>query len=209
MKEWKTDIVNRITAAAEDQKIISLHRVAVDAGYKHIGSQDCRDIMNDVLKKLPDYKPVQLITERQAANPATAALFTTLNFIQNDIEFDDDEDVNITMTDKQFHNAVLEIPNYTDREAFISDLALSSMFYDSFPVPDDGSIDQQLVDELGHIWDIVHMSLKDLRAVTGLSQVAFAERFCVGRRTVENWESRSCPIYIRLMIAEILGILKR
>lgn len=33
------------------------------------------------------------------------------------------------------------------------------------------------------------MTIKEIRALTGLSQVRFAERYRIPRRTVENWES--------------------
>ena len=56
------------------------------------------------------------------------------------------------------------------------------------------------------------MTVKELRAVTGLSQVAFGRRFLIPRRTVENWETAGanhtdCPLYTRMMIADLLGLL--
>lgn len=113
------------------------------------------------------------------------------------------------MTHKQYYEAVSEIPNYADRDAFTSDVALSITSLEE----SDKDIDLvAIADQLGMIWDAYHMSVKDLRAVTGLSQVAFAERFLIPRRTVENWESssansRDCPLYTRMMIADLLGLL--
>ena len=45
--------------------------------------------MRAVLAALPEYKAVQMLTEKQMRNPATAGLFTTLTFIEKGLEFDD------------------------------------------------------------------------------------------------------------------------
>lgn len=112
------------------------------------------------------------------------------------------------MTHEQFYEAVSEIVNYTDRDAFTSDVALSITSLEDA----DKEIDLvSIADQIGTIWDAWHMSVKELRAVTGLSQAAFARRFLIPRRTVENWEStkvpNECPLYIRMLIADVLGLL--
>ncbi len=109
------------------------------------------------------------------------------------------------MTHDQFYTVVSEIGNYTDRDAYISDLSLSSIWVDSADLP-------AIAYDVGRIWDACHMSTKELRAVTGLSQVAFGRRFLIPRRTVENWETAGanhtdCPLYTRMMIADLLGLL--
>lgn len=47
------------------------------------------------------------------------------------------------------------------------------------------------------------MTIKEIRALTGLSQVKFAEKYGIPRRSVENWEldkdkpsHRECPEYV-------------
>lgn len=41
------------------------------------------------------------------------------------------------------------------------------------------------------------MKAREIRSLTGLSQVKFAERYHIPRRTVENWESRAePPVYV-------------
>ena len=113
------------------------------------------------------------------------------------------------MTHKQYYEAVTEIQNYTDRDAFTSDVALSITSLEDA----DKDIDLvAIAEDIGRIWDAWHMSIKELRAVTGLSQAAFAGRFLVPRRTLESWEStsssgRECPSYTRMMIADLLGLL--
>ena len=101
------------------------------------------------------------------------------------------------MTLDQYHLAIAEIANYTDPGAYASDLALSPAF------PED----------LLRIWTAYHMSVRDLRKVAGLTQADFARRFAIPKRTIESWEakpganSRECPLYTRLLIADALGLL--
>ena len=49
----------------------------------------------------------------------------------------------------------------------------------------------------------------ELRAASGLTQAAFAEKFSIPKRTVEGWEAKGTyPSYVRLMLAQLLGIIK-
>ena len=111
------------------------------------------------------------------------------------------------MTDKQFYNVWGDAKENRDIDAFVSEWCLSDMFCPNDPEKD---VPLELISELRNIWHVAHMSFKELRATTGLSQIKFAEHFCVSRRTVENWEIRECcPSYVKLMMAEILGLIKR
>lgn len=89
MREFKQIVVDAIVKRSESDRIISLYEVAKELGHKHIATQDCRDIMRAVLAALPEYKAVQMLTEKQIRNPATAGLFTTLTFVEKGIVFDD------------------------------------------------------------------------------------------------------------------------
>ena len=114
------------------------------------------------------------------------------------------------MTDKQYSICVTEAQNYTDRDAYISDMALSSMWGDSPDAP----IPQDRLEQLGSIYDAVHRSVKDIAAAAGISVRAMAIRFCIPQRTAEGWccsgkSARDCPLYTRLMMQECLGLLKR
>lgn len=111
------------------------------------------------------------------------------------------------MTDKQFMACVSEAANYTDRDAYISDLCLSSMWGDE----ENADIPAERIDALGDIWDACHRSIKEIAALAGLSQRKLAERFCIPYRTVEDWCTgrRESPIYTRLMMQECLGLLTR
>ena len=99
------------------------------------------------------------------------------------------------MTIYQYHLALIEIDHYTDRDAFVFDLDLSVT-----------------ASELILIWEAYHMTIRDLRTASGLSRMDFSRRFCIPIRSVENWEctgpnARECPVYVRLLIAEALGLM--
>lgn len=84
-------------------------------------------------------------------------------------------------------------------EAFLNSITLS--------VPDDASdcIDLDAEKErLSVIWDLAHLSMRELVDRTGLSQTAFAKRAGIPLRTVQNWcaGSRDCPAYVRFLLAK-------
>ena len=111
------------------------------------------------------------------------------------------------MTDRQFMACVTEVGSYTDRDAYISDLCLSSMWGDA----DGAGIPAERIAAVGMIWGAYHRSIKEISADAGLSCRKLAERFCIPYRTVEDWSAgkRDCPVYTRLMIQECLGLLTR
>lgn len=83
--------------------------------------------------------------------------------------------------------------------AFLNSITLS--------VSDDASdcIDLDAEKErLSVIWDLAHLSMRELVDRTGLSQTAFAKRAGIPLRTVQNWcaGSRDCPAYVRFLLAE-------
>lgn len=109
------------------------------------------------------------------------------------------------MTIYQYHIALTEIENYTDRDAFVSDLSLSSAF------PEESDL-TETVSELSMIWDAYRMTIRDLRTAAALSRIDFSRRFRIPIRTIENWEctgpnARECPTYVRLLIAEAIGLM--
>lgn len=106
------------------------------------------------------------------------------------------------MTDQQFYTIFGAALTDQDRNAFVSDWALSSIWEDDEDIP------PERIDELTHIWDAAHMTICDIRQHTGLSQAKFATRFCIPRRSIEDWESgaRRCPDYLRLLLAQAVGL---
>lgn len=108
------------------------------------------------------------------------------------------------MTPLQYSFAVSETANYTDRDAYISDLALSAIWGD-----DGEDIPAQRLDELTQIWDAANRPVDQILAVSGLSQANFYRRFLIPRRTLQDWcaGKRPCPIYTRMMFQQLLGLL--
>lgn len=113
------------------------------------------------------------------------------------------------MTDKIFAAVWADALSgaYSDRDAFISDWALSSIWGD----PEGAQVSQARIDALGAIFDAARMSIVEIRAKSGLSRPAFAEHLCIPYRTVQDWEleNRPCPAYLRLLIAEHFGLFRR
>lgn len=111
------------------------------------------------------------------------------------------------MTDQQFNFCVQECANYKTCAAYVSDLALSSIWGDN---PENGP-SAQLMDTLRSIYTAVHRTLREIIEASGLSQAAFARRYCIPKRTVENWCSgvNDCPLYTRLLLQESLGLLQK
>ena len=67
------------------------------------------------------------------------------------------------MTCELYYKLVGAAVKDDDRDAYISDWSLSTTWGD--PVPDAEWM--QRVETLGRIWDAVHLTIKDIRAVTG------------------------------------------
>lgn len=109
------------------------------------------------------------------------------------------------MTDHQFSVCWAEALGYTDQDAYVSDLALSSIWEDE----EGDDVPQDRVEQLRRIWAVQHMDMRELRAASGMTQVRYAEHFCVPRRTVENWDSgtNTPPDYIKILLARDLGLL--
>lgn len=106
--------------------------------------------------------------------------------------------------DKLFYTLFAEALASPDRDAFVSDWSLSSVWDDA----PDADIPADRIDALQRLWDAAHLTIRDIRQHTGLSQAAFATRYCIPRRSVENWESgaSSCPDYLRLLLAQSVGL---
>lgn len=111
------------------------------------------------------------------------------------------------MTDKQFSTLFGGALADKDRDMYVSDWALSDIWGD----PPDAEIPEDRIKSLIALWDVAHITIREIRAATGLSQVAFAQRFCIPRRTVENWESgaSACPDYLRILLAQAVGLYTR
>lgn len=111
------------------------------------------------------------------------------------------------MNDHTFSTLWAEALTATDRDAYVSDWTLSTIWGDD----PDAEIPQERIAHLDQIWDAAHMSVRQMCKAAKLSQVALAQRFCIPYRTVQNWcgDVSKCPDYVRLLLAEALGLIKR
>lgn len=99
-----------------------------------------------------------------------------------------------------------EAGSYSNPDAYVSDLALSSIW-----VVDADEIPDARIEWLRQVWEAAHRSVKDICRDAGMTQTAAADYFNVPQRTFGNWctGSRECPAYTRLMMQEILGLFHR
>ena len=109
------------------------------------------------------------------------------------------------MTAKQYYFCVSAVANYSDPDAYVSDLALSTIWDDTPGAP----IPPERLDQLRSIYAAVNRTVREIVSAAGMTQAAFAEAFCIPLRTVENWCTgcRECPLYTRLMMQKCLGLL--
>ncbi len=107
------------------------------------------------------------------------------------------------MTDKQIYSAYGETANYSDPNAYASDVVLSLLD------PDDPGqeVDLALAEQLRILWHVANDPFKEILQRMGLSQTQCATRFCIPLRTVQDWagDRRICAPYLRLMMAEATG----
>lgn len=98
---------------------------------------------------------------------------------------------------------------YTDRDAYVSDMALSSVWGDAedAEVPAERLAAERLA-LLGGIWDGAHCTIPELIKMYSLTQTGFAQYFGIPLRTVQDWcgGRRGCPPYVAAMAAEILAV---
>lgn len=109
------------------------------------------------------------------------------------------------MTDKQIYQLFGETANYMDPDSFASDAALSLLN----PEKPGQEVDIALFEQLRVLWHIANDPFKDLLERMEMNQSQCSRRFCIPLRTVQNWagEARSALPYVRLMMAEAMGLL--
>lgn len=95
----------------------------------------------------------------------------------------------------------VEAGTYADRDAYISDLALSSVWGDA-------EVPAERLALLGGIWDGAHCTVPELIKKYGMTQTGFSQFFNIPLRTVQNWcgGQRECPSYVAAMASEILAM---
>ncbi len=108
------------------------------------------------------------------------------------------------MNAKLFNRLWLDALEQPSKELYIGEYGYPNWF-------DEISTDaSEVISTLEAIHNVAHMTVRDILMSAGLTQAAFATRFCIPLRTVEDWATgkRKCADYIRLSFCRQLGILK-
>lgn len=112
----------------------------------------------------------------------------------------------MTITHDTFGHLLRDALETVDKDLYIAELSSSSLLID----PEDESEPDwdAIVSLLSNTWELAHMSIRSLCERGGLSQVDLARRFQIPLRTVQSWAcgERDCPVYTKLMMAELLNI---
>ena len=99
------------------------------------------------------------------------------------------------MTFETFYSLALDATEFTDPEAFAAECGGS--------IPDELPVDQLLA-VLADVYAYAHdRSMTTIRAMTGLSRIAFSREYRIPLRTLESWEAgvRACPPYVLDLLA--------
>lgn len=111
------------------------------------------------------------------------------------------------MTDHQFSIFFSEALASENREAYVSDWSLSSIWGDA---PED-DIPEERIQQLGELWDAAHTSIRDICSRLGISQRTLSYRYGIPASNIYKWTGNvyKCPDYIRLMLLMLTGLYKR
>lgn len=98
------------------------------------------------------------------------------------------------------YTLLTEAQNYADRDAYISDMALSSIWGDGAEIP------QERLELIGKVYDWATAEINALLRTHKMTQRDFARYFGMPLRTVQAWcgGARQCPPYVLAMAAELL-----
>lgn len=107
------------------------------------------------------------------------------------------------MKDELFYKLWKDALEQPDKERYISEYGYPDYFDEISQEP------SEVVRILEGIHKVAHMSVKDIIASTGLSQRAFAVKFCIPTRTIEDWATgkRDCKDYMRLSFCRHFGLI--
>lgn len=110
------------------------------------------------------------------------------------------------ITKAQYRACLSELPHYSDRLAYVSDLSLSAIWGD--PDGCESDIPAERLDLLRGIYDAANRTVSQICAAAGLSARELSDRFLIPQRTVFSWcaGDRECPLYTRMMMQECLGL---
>lgn len=91
MKDYKLKVIDALVAEAQDARIVELKKTAQSVGVDRLTRQEVEEVLRAAVKQLPDYKIVQIVTEEQNRNPATASLWETGALVEKTFSLEDVE----------------------------------------------------------------------------------------------------------------------
>ena len=94
--------------------------------------------------------------------------------------------------------------SYTNKNQYITEMMNSHIWKSN----DNNATFSDVTEILGDIYDAAHISVKGIAIKADLSSRYLSERFCIPYSTMDNWitESSICPLYVKLMLQECLGL---
>lgn len=109
------------------------------------------------------------------------------------------------LTDTEFSALWADAPTVSDREAYVSDWALSSIWGD----PEEAEIPEDRLAYLSRLWELAHMNIREICAEAHITMTALSVRTTIPYRTLQNWASGTnrFPGYDRLLILHYLGLM--
>lgn len=108
------------------------------------------------------------------------------------------------MTNETFYRLFSEAVADPNREAFVSDWTLSSIWGDD----PEAEIPAGRITQLGELWDAAHRSIKDIADLLGISMRQLAMKHGISYHTAAKWNTgeHNPPPYILLLLQEAEGI---
>lgn len=93
------------------------------------------------------------------------------------------------MTDTAIQAAFTAAPRYPNADAFAADFGGNARV----------------------LWDAACLPFRDFLALTGHTRAGLARKYCIPLITLDQWLAgkRNPPPYVRLLLAECTGVLKR
>ena len=93
-----------------------------------------------------------------------------------------------------------------DREDFVKECSEASE--QTTDIKGEGEELYERAEACGHVWDVAHMSIKEIREAAGLSQAMLSRRLAIPQPTIRAWEAgEECPDYVRFMVALLTGVI--
>ena len=114
----------------------------------------------------------------------------------------------IQLPDELFNPFMLAAAENPDQIAFIFDWSTSLLWGNTSETDD---IPESRIIQLNNIWCAAHMAFNEIRMAVNLTQEQFSKRYCIPKRSIENWEkeTKTCTLALKLLLEKEVGVLVR